>query len=306
MWCSRSKRTAAARGRRDAFPAARASTRNGRFAFRAVSSYRVARIVTSPPIQRIAFGDLLLDDFAAAARWHRETQRDPHEEDFAIFRHMAGPHECFVDLGANIGNSVVSFRLLNRTAPIVSFEPGFWLEPALRHLQRHDPALAYHMVGVGERAARVPFYIPALDRRPDFYLASMMWTRFEEPRLSHVKELMHAAPGQQFAVCEVEVEVAPLDDFGLAPTIIKVDVEDWEPEALHGGRATVARHRPLVLVEGANRRPEIVTFFREQRYEFCTREGDRLRIADGPTPASNGFYVATERCREYRARGLLR
>lgn len=256
--------------------------------------------------ERIAFADLILEDFAAAARWHHREQTTPHEDDFVIFRHLTGPDEVFVDLGANIGNSVVSFRLMNPTAPIVSFEPCFWLEPALRYLQEHDPAMTYHLVGLGERAARVPFYIPALDRRPDFYLASMVWTRFEEPRLTHVKELMHAKPGQHFAVCEVEVEVARLDDFSLAPTIIKVDVEDWEPEALHGGRDTVARHRPLVVVEGANRRPEIVTFFQEQSYEFCVREGDQLRIAEGPTTASNGFYLASERSAEYRARGLLR
>jgi FkbM family methyltransferase len=260
----------------------------------------------SGEVQRIDFSELILADFAGAARWHRREQRTPHEQDFAIFRRMAGPEEVFVDLGANIGNSVVSFRLFNPRAPIVSFEPGFWLEPALRYLRDHDPAMTYHLVGLGERAARVPFYIPSLDRRPDFYLASMVWTRFEEPRLTHVKELMGATPGQVFAVCEVEVEVARLDDFALAPTIIKVDVEDWEPEALHGARATVAAHRPLVLVEGANRRPEIVTFFREQRYHFCVRSVDRLEIAAGPTEASNGFYVAEERTAEYRRRGVLR
>jgi FkbM family methyltransferase len=256
-------------------------------------------------VERIDFADLVLDDFAAAARWHHETQTVPHEEDFAIFRHLSGPDEVFVDLGANIGNSVVSFRLLNRAAPIVSFEPGFWLEPALRWLADHDPAMRYHLCGLGERNERVRFFVPALDRRPDFYLASMVATRFVEPRLSHVLALMAARPGQRFAVCEVEVQVARLDEFGLAPTIIKVDVEDWEPEALHGAAATVRAHRPLILVEGANRRPEIVTFFREQEYRFCVRVGDRLRSAAGPTDASNGFYVAAERSGEYRERGLL-
>ena len=256
-------------------------------------------------VERISFSDLILEDFAAAARWHHLEQTAPHEEDFAVFRHMAGPDEVFVDLGANIGNSVVSFRLLNPRGSIVSFEPCFWLEPALRYLKESDGAMTYHLVGLGERAARVPFFVPCLDRVPDFYLASMVWTRFEEPRLTHVKELMHAKPGQRFAVCEVEVEVARLDDFELAPTIIKVDVEDWEPEALRGARATIALHRPLVMVEGANRRPEIVTFFREQGYEFCVRNGDQLEVAAGSTTASNGFYIAAERCEEYRARRLL-
>lgn len=256
-------------------------------------------------VERISFSDLILEDFVAAARWHCSEQTVPHEEDFVVFRRMGGPDEMFVDLGANIGNSVVSFRLMNREAPVVSFEPCFWLEPALRYIHEHDPAMSYHLVGLGERAMRVPFYVPCLDRRPDFYLASMVFTRFEEPRLTHLLALMRAQPGQRFAVCEVEVEVARLDDFDLAPTIIKVDVEDWEPEALHGAAATVRTHRPLVLVEGANRRPEIVTFFRDQGYRFCVREDDALRPAEGPTTASNGFYLAAERSREYRERGIL-
>jgi len=256
-------------------------------------------------VERISFSDLILEDFAAAARWHHLEQTVPHEEDFVIFRRMSGPDEVFLDLGANIGNSVVSFRLMNRRAQIVSFEPCFWLEPALRYLRKHDPAMTYHLVGLGDRAQRVPFYVPSLDRRPDFYLASMVFSRFEEPRLTDLLRLMRARPGQRFAVSEVEVPAARLDDFALAPSIIKVDVEDWEPEALWGAAATIGSHRPLVLVEGANRRPEIVTFFRDLDYRFCVRVGDQLRPTAGPTDASNGFYVAAERSGEYRERGIL-
>ena len=261
-------------------------------------------IVNRVAVDRIDFSDLILEDFAAAARWHHLEQTVPHEEDFLIFRRMSGPDEVFLDLGANIGNSVVSFRLMNQQARIVSFEPCFWLEPALRYLRDHDPAMTYHLVGLGERAGRVSFYVPSLDRSPDFYLASMVFSRFEEPRLTDLLKLMGARPGQRFAVSEVEVQVARLDDFALAPSIIKVDVEDWEPEALSGAATTVASHRPLVLVEGANRRPEIVAFFRDLDYRFCVRVGDQVRPADA-TDASNGFYVAAERSGEYRERGIL-
>jgi FkbM family methyltransferase len=257
-------------------------------------------------VERISFSDLILDDFAAAARWHVREQTTPHEEDFVVFRRMGDANEVFVDLGANIGNSVVSFRLMNRRAPVISFEPCVCLEPALRYIHEHDPAMSYHLVGLGEQPMRMPFFVPCLDRRPDFYLASMEFGRFEEPRLTHLLALMGARPGQSFGVCELEVQIARLDDFDLAPTIIKVDVEDWEPEVLHGSAVTVRTHRPLILVEGANRRPEIVTFFREQEYRFCVREGDQLRPTGGPTDASNGFYVAAERSGEYRGRGILR
>jgi FkbM family methyltransferase len=211
-----------------------------------------------------------------------------------------------VDGGANIGNSVVSFRLMNRAAPIVSFEPAPWLEPALAWLSAHDPAMTYHLAGLSERRERVSLYVPCLDRRPNFYLASALFSRFEEPRLTDVLRLMGAEPGQQFALHETEVELAPLDDFALAPSIIKLDVEDFEAPALRGAAGTVGRHRPMVMVETANRQPEIVAFFADQRYRFCTRSGDQLRLDDGVTEASNGFYLAAERLDEYRGRGILR
>ena len=256
-------------------------------------------------VTSIRFADLILDDFRAAARWHHREQTVPHEDDFLVFGRMPGPQEIFVDAGANIGNSVVSFRLMNRTAPVISFEPAFWLEPALRYIHGHDPAMTYHLVGLSDRVERVPLYIPSLDRRPDFYLASIFRSRFEEPRLPDTLRLMHAEPGQSFALCEVEVRVAPLDDFGLAPQILKIDVEDSEPQALRGAADTIGRSRPIILIEGANRQPEIVAFFNDQRYRFCARDGDQLRLGEAPTSASNGFYVAAERCDEYRARGIL-
>lgn len=257
-------------------------------------------------VETIPFSDLVLEDFLAAARWHHREQTVPHEEDFIVFRRMDGATEVFVDAGANIGNSVVSFRLMNRTAPIISFEPGFWLEPALRYLHEHDPAMTYHLVGLGERAERMPLYIPSLDRRPDFYLASLFRDRFEGPRLPDSLELMHAKPGQRFALCTVEVRIAPLDDFALSPQILKIDVEDAELQALRGARGTIARSRPLILIEGANRQPEILSFLREIDYRFCTREGDQLRPGDAiATSASNGFYVAAERSAEYHRRGIL-
>jgi FkbM family methyltransferase len=253
----------------------------------------------------VPFDELILDDFRAAARWHHREQRDPHEEDFVVFRRMAGSEEVFVDAGANIGNSVVSFRLFNATAPVISFEPGFWLEPALEYLHERDVAMSYHLVGLGDRAERIPLYVPCLDRRPVFYLASMVFSRFEEPRLTDTLRLMDAQSGQQFAVCEVTVTVAPLDGFQLAPTIVKIDVEDFELPALRGGASTIARHRPLIMIEGANRDTDIAAFFRDLRYRFCARAGDQLYPTEARMSASNGFYIAAERAGEYRARGIL-
>jgi FkbM family methyltransferase len=44
--------------------------------------------------------------------------------------------------------------------------------------------------------------------------------------------------------------VSTLDELDLAPSFIKVDVQGLESKVLIGGRQTLARHRPILLVEG--------------------------------------------------------
>ena len=39
------------------------------------------------------------------------------------------------------------------------------------------------------------------------------------------------------------------DEQGIEPTLLKIDVEGWEPEVVHGARALVARARPAILFE---------------------------------------------------------
>jgi len=47
----------------------------------------------------------------------------------------------------------------------------------------------------------------------------------------------------------VHVQVQPLDDLGLAPAFIKVDVEGFELQVPGGLRRTIAQHRPVLFIE---------------------------------------------------------
>ena len=251
------------------------------------------------------FSELILGDFAADARWHHAHRTEPHEDDFRVFSHMAGPDEMLIDVGANIGTTVRSFRIINATAPIVSFEPGWWLEPALATMRELEPPLTYHLVGLGERNEMIDLYIPCVDRKPDFYLASTDPTRFEEDHPSRMRQHLSAPATSEFAICRVAITVAPLDGFALAPTILKIDVEGYEAPVLRGAAQTIDAHRPLILIEGANRDAAVVDIMRRMRYRFCGRDGDELRVSGTTSTETNGFYVARERIDEYRQRGLL-
>jgi FkbM family methyltransferase len=257
-------------------------------------------------VESIAFDDLILKDFASNARWHRANQRKPHEQDFVIFHRMPGAGEVFVDIGANIGLSIISFRLVNASAQIVSFEPLTCLEPALAALADLDSHLTYHMTGLGERDAVVPVWIPCVDRRPNFYLASLDQSLFQDDHRQRLFMMLKAKPHRRVAVCAVTATIAPLDTFNLSPTIMKIDVEGSEPRVLRGARSTIDNHRPMVLIEGANRDPDVRAFFDETDYRFCERVGDQLSLSNRPSASVNGFYVASERLPEYGDRRILR
>jgi FkbM family methyltransferase len=256
----------------------------------------------------ISFSDLILDDFAGAIKWHYETQTEPHEEEFRIFSHFAGPDEVFLDIGANIGNSVVSFRLFNKSCKIVSFEPSPWLKPAMDWLKaKEGERFDYFMVGAGSKNERKEIFIPCLDRKPNFYLASFAGHRFgPDPRaIQGMKNLMGTTPEGVYSVCRHEVDIKPIDSYGIAPTIVKMDTETFEIETLRGMVKTLSTNRPLVMIEGANRDHEVVTLFNNLAYQFSEYDRGKLLLTKEISQSTNGFFVADERIDEYRQRGVI-
>jgi hypothetical protein len=46
-----------------------------------------------------------------------------------------------------------------------------------------------------------------------------------------------------------EVEIFPLDSFGIKPDFIKFDIEGMETDAIAGGIETIINHRPVIFSE---------------------------------------------------------
>jgi FkbM family methyltransferase len=200
---------------------------------------------------------------------------------------------------------VISFRLLNPRARSVSFEPNVLLEPGLRALKATDDRLEYHMVGLGDTDGVHPLFVPCHNGTPNFYLASMDAARFTGlGQVRAMRELMRMGPTDELGVCRIDVTVRTLDSFALRPTIMKIDTETWEAHVLRGGAETISTHRPLVLIEGANRHPVVDAFFGDLGYTFCDRVGDQLRPTSERSKADSGFFAPAERLDVYRARGI--
>jgi FkbM family methyltransferase len=143
--------------------------------------------------------------------------------EYAAFRAATRPGGVVLDVGANVGAYSVLFgRWVGPEGRVYAFEPAV---AALTGLRRH---LALNGVEGVVRAV----HAAVSDRRGWAALAG--------------------AGGQGTARLAEEgnlggetVETVTIDDFcageGTLPTLIKIDVEGWELEALRGARETVAR-----------------------------------------------------------------
>lgn len=113
-------------------------------------------------------------------------------------------------------------------------------------------------------------------------------------------EMHNAALGQAESTCRIipeplncgagrvaldgEIPVLTIDGLGLAPDLIWLDVEGFEPFALRGAEQTLRKHHPLVVVEekGHSRRygvepEETQAFLKDLGYTFIETVGrDRV------------------------------
>jgi FkbM family methyltransferase len=171
--------------------------------------------------------------------------RRPIDPDYRI---AAGATGLLIDVGANIGQTALSFAALAPRADIVSFEPNPAVHGDLRLVKRLlGNRFTWHACGLGEQDGSFDLIVPMSGRREVTGEGSF------DPNAV-------VRAGQRETVTgstHHEVRVRTLDSFGLAPTLIKIDVQGSEADVLRGARETVAEHRPILLVESGASNDEV-------------------------------------------------
>jgi len=220
----------------------------------------------------------------------------PHEADFACFRHLADRAGLFLDVGANFGQSALSFRLFNRSSPIVAFEPNAALAWHLDRIKaRLGDGFDYRLEGLGAEPAERTLYFPVVAGVP----LSQDATFF--PETIHgdgYRDRVYELTGRRhYTIVERVLKIVRLDDLGLRPTIVKLDVQGGELAALQGMPRTIDRDRPVFLIEN---NPAANAFLTARDYRQLVYRPDRdaLVPADGG-PVLNYFLVPAERLAEW-------
>jgi FkbM family methyltransferase len=152
------------------------------------------------------------------------------EPELAVLDQIVRRGGTAVDVGVNQG--FFAFALSARADRVVCFEPNPDYAAFARWMLRGRAEV--HALALADRPGREIFYVPHSDDGLVLHLAGSL------------KRAHH-----QFRTIEsYEVEVRTLDSFRLTGvTFIKVDVEGSERDVLEGARATIARERPLLLLE---------------------------------------------------------
>src|SRR5258708_16275529 len=92
---------------------------------------------------------------------------------------------------------------------------------------------------------------------------------------------------------QIQIQVRTLDEFGLVPDFIKIDVEGSELEVLQGAETTLASSKPALLIEAGDR-AEIECFLSARGYQRLLYSHGILSPAAGHR-ALNYFYIHKER-----------
>jgi FkbM family methyltransferase len=185
------------------------------------------------------------------------TAERPLQE--ALVREL-GPGMTFFDIGANVGFvTLLAANIVGRSGRVVSFEPvpdniaAIEGNLALNRIDWVD----VHETAIASRSGSASLIVSDV-------------SAFS--RLAHV-----SVPDGE---CErIEVAVSSVDELLASgavppPDVIKIDVEGAELEVIEGMRATLERHRPVLLCEVHDRHVPYVELMQSFGYETINLDED--------------------------------
>jgi len=173
--------------------------------------------------------------------------RHPHERDFralALLNFSSLP--LLVDIGGNIGQSVLSLYTMVPNARVLSFEPNPTVFRKLQRLTRRFPQLTVIPNGLSNETGEAELFIPSYNGSALSGLASF---DYESAKGWLSRERVAGFDPNKMTVASKRVSLARLDDLGLEPDFIKIDVQGLEYRVLAGGLETIRKYRPVIMAE---------------------------------------------------------
>jgi len=198
------------------------------------------------------FGGLRLRVSPAASLIYYRGLQVPNFDDLYDFaEHYVRPGQTVWDVGSNMG--VFTFAAAARaqtTGRVLALEPDLWSVNLLRQSCAFNRGLA----------APVDVLPVAVSDS-----LSLLWLNIPERTRAATHLAIAGGAGAEITGPVREQHLIPavsldwLGDHYAPPHVIKIDVDGGELRVLTGGRALIARHRPIILVEVYERNADAVS-----------------------------------------------
>lgn len=231
----------------------------------------------------LASVDMMLDYY---------VRRERAAEDFLILNKIEQKDGLAIDIGAHRGRAAVRLGIVQPTWRIISFEPNLGVTPFLERAKRLlGERYDYHPVGLGEEPGELEYMAPLVNSIAVTAEGSFDERQFDNPLL---KKRLGV---DWFPIQKTKVEVRRLDDYGLSPTFVKIDVQGFEGKVLRGMRETIERCRPLLYIERNKfSLPEVLEYLKPLGYTpyLYNRQRQCLAECDPFGPRIGDIYYVTE------------
>jgi len=226
----------------------------------------------------------------------RRFRHQPYGADFTAVQHLP-PGQLLLDVGTNYGQSIDSMLLMQPQAAIIGYEPNGELAHKVAGLFRSDPRVAVHDYGLSDTAGTFSLYVPYYRSFPYPGLASLN----EDGAATLLsRDELYFYRRDNVSVRPVTCQLETLDAQGLQPYFIKLDVQGAEYRVLQGGRETLARCSPILMIENPGGDPRIHPLLRALGYhEF---QYDRGRFVPPRSQDANSFFLTQTRQQELSVR----
>jgi FkbM family methyltransferase len=185
------------------------------------------------------------------------------EPELAVLAELVPHGGIAVDAGANVG--FFAYALATIADRVLAFEPNPDYALFARWMLRGRAEV--REVALSDTSGHGTLYVPLSDKGALLHLAGSLKRTHSQFR--NIKTY--------------DVEVRTLDELGLAHVrFLKADVEGCEREVLDGARATIARDRPIILLEllsgtHANPAADTAAICEKFGYEaFIVQRGEKI------------------------------
>ena len=189
--------------------------------------------------------------------WEKETSR--------VILENIRSSQCFIDIGANCGIYTVLGCTINPQLKVVAVEPVPKICAALAHNVAQN--------NVSSRVTILNVALGASNETVSFHEA-------EDPTMGSLATEGYL--GQSGRVIQVECRMldSVVEDLGVEPDFLKIDVEGFEDVVLSGARRVLGKFRPGIVLEAnpgdpGQRMTEILSQYGYQFYNITDRGPER-------------------------------